>query len=312
MNYRKYGKSEKLVSEIGFGAWQLGNEKDWDGPKYEEAINLVHTAVELGCNFFDTAPNYAEGKSEMILGEALKDFNREKIVINTKVGHVPGLENGFDPYVIQKTIENSLKKLKTDYLDSVILHNPPLELLDQKSEQFKVLEKMKSEGLIKAYGASLDFSKEVDRLIERTYSEVVEILFNIFFQDVRKSFNKLKEKEYAVIVKVPLDSGWLTGKHNKNSRFTGIRSRWSVNDIERRAMLVEKVRKIKGENVSMVHEALSFILSYDAISTIAVGSKNIEQLKENLKASDIKMDIEKVKKYEELYDNEIAPNPLPW
>jgi aryl-alcohol dehydrogenase-like predicted oxidoreductase len=181
MNYRKYGKSEKLVSEIGFGAWQLGNDKDWDGPKYEEAINLVHTAVELGCNFFDTAPNYAEGKSEMILGEALKDFNREKIVINTKVGHVPGVENGFDPYVIQKTIENSLKKLKTDYLDSVILHNPPLELLDQKSEQFKVLEKMKSEGLIKAYGASLDFSKEVDRLIERTYSEVVEILFNIFF-----------------------------------------------------------------------------------------------------------------------------------
>lgn len=312
MNYRPYGKSGKMVSEIGFGAWQLGNDKDWNGPKYDESIRLVRKAFELGCNFFDTAPNYGEGRSELILGEALKVFDREKIVINTKVGHVPGVENGFDPDVIQQTIENSLKKLQTDYLDSVILHNPPLEFLDQKSAQFKVLEKMKSEGIIKAYGASLDYSHEVNKLIENTDSEVVEILFNIFFQDVRKSFDKLHEKKYAVIVKVPLDSGWLTGKYNKNSRFNDIRSRWSIKDIERRAELVEKVKKIKDEKTSMVHEALSFILSYDAISTIAVGVKNEEQLIENLKASEIKMDMEKLKMYEELYDKEIAPNPLPW
>ena len=245
MNYRPYGKSGKMVSEIGFGTWQLGNDKDWNGLKFEDAIELVHKAVELGCNFFDTAPNYAEGKSELILGEALKDFEREKIVINTKVGHVPGVENGFDPDVIQRTVENSLKKLQTDYLDSVILHNPPLEYLNQRSPQFKVLEKMKSEGLIRAYGVSLDYSHEVDKLVENTDSEIVEILFNIFFQDARKSFDKLRERKYAVIVKVPLDSGWLTGKYNKNSRFNGVRSRWSVEDIERRAELVEKVKKIK-------------------------------------------------------------------
>ncbi|KAF2955726.1 aldo/keto reductase [Marinitoga sp. 38H-ov] len=309
MNYRKY--LGKVVSEIGFGAWQLGNDKEWGGPKDSEAIKLVETAVELGCNFFDTAPNYAEGKSELILGEALKEFDREKIVINTKVGHVPGEKDGFAPEVIKKTVENSLKKLKTNYLDSVILHNPPIEMLDKNSQQFKVLKELKKSGLIKAYGASLDFSYEVDKLVENTDSEVVEILFNIFFQDVRKSFNKIREKGLAVIVKVPLDSGWLTGKYNKDSRFTGIRSRWSVEDIERRAKLIEKIKEIKG-NVSMVHEALSYILSYDVISTIAVGSKNIEQLKENLKASEIKMDKSKVKKYEELYEREIAINPLPW
>lgn len=312
MNYRPYGKIGKMVSEIGFGSWQLGNYKDWNGPKYDESIEIVHNTVELGCNFIDTAPNYGEGRSELILGEALKDFDREKIVINTKVGHVPGVANGFDPDVIQRTIETSLKKLRTDYLDSVILHNPPLEFLDQKSPQFKVLEKMKLEGIIKAYGASLDYSHEVNKLVENTDSEVVEILFNIFFQDVRKSFDKLYEKKYAVIVKVPLDSGWLTGKYNKNSCFNDIRSRWSEKDIERRAELVEKVRRIKDGEKSMVHEALSFILSYDVISTIAVGVKNVEQLKENLKASGIKMVTEKAKMYEELYDKEIAPNPLPW
>ena len=201
MNYRPYRKSGKMVSEIGFGAWQLGNDKDWNGPKYEVSIKLVQKAVELGCNFFDTAPNYGEGRSELILGEALKDFNREKIVINTKVGHMPGVENGFDPGVIQQTIENSLKKLQTDYLDSVILHNPPLELLDQKSSQFKVLEKMRSEGIIKAYGASLDYSHEVNKLVENTDSEVVEILFNIFFQNVRKVFTSLMKRNMLLLLK---------------------------------------------------------------------------------------------------------------
>jgi len=310
MNYRKY--LGKVVSEIGFGAWQLGNDKEWGGPKDSEAIKLVETAVELGCNFFDTAPNYAGGKSELILGEALSKFDREKLVINTKVGHVPGEKDGFAPEVIRKTVENSLKKLKTNYLDSVILHNPPYEMLDKNAPQFKVLEELKNEGLIKAYGASLDFSREVDKLIENTDSQVIEILFNIFFQDVRKSFDKIREKGLAVIVKVPLDSGWLSGKYNKDSRFTGIRSRWSVKDIERRAELIEKVKEIKSNDVSMVHEALSYILSYDVISTIAVGSKNIEQLKENLKASEIKMDKDIVKKYEELYEREIEINPLPW
>ncbi|MDN5324476.1 MAG: hypothetical protein PWP02_186 [Thermosipho sp. (in: thermotogales)] len=312
MNYRKYGNSGKMVSEIGFGAWQLGNKEEWNGPDEEQAINLVHEAVRLGCNFFDTAPNYGRGKSEVLLGKALNSYPREKLVINTKVGHVPGETNGFDYDVIIKTVENSLKKLQTDYLDSVILHNPPIEMLNQKSPQFKALERLKSEGLIKEYGASLDYSKEVELLLERTESNVVEILFNIFFQDVRKTFEKLEEKGMAVIVKVPLDSGWLTGKYNKDSKFEGIRSRWSKDVIERRAQLVEKIKKIKDSNIPMTIEALSFILSYDAISTIAVGVKNIEQLKENIKASDYKISLEKVKLYEKLYEQEIADNPLPW
>jgi len=114
---------------------------------------------------------------------------------------MPGVENGFDPGVIQQTIENSLKKLQTDYLDSVILHNPPLELLDQKSSQFKVLEKMRSEGIIKAYGASLDYSHEVNKLVENTDSEVVEILFNIFFQNVRKVFTSLMKRNMLLLLK---------------------------------------------------------------------------------------------------------------
>ncbi len=81
--------------------------------------------MKLGCNFLDTAPNYGMAKSDLILGQALKGYDRQSLVINTKVGHIPGEIDGFTPDVIRRTVENSLKKLLTDYLDSVILHNPP-------------------------------------------------------------------------------------------------------------------------------------------------------------------------------------------
>ncbi len=92
----------------------MGNKEDWNGPDEQEAIELVRTTVNLGCNFFDMAPNYGKGKSELILGQSLKGYDRQNLVINTKVGHISGEIDGFAPDVIRRTVENSLKKLKTD------------------------------------------------------------------------------------------------------------------------------------------------------------------------------------------------------
>ncbi|MBT3591679.1 MAG: aldo/keto reductase, partial [Candidatus Nitrosopelagicus sp.] len=96
MKYKKLGKSGIKVSEIGFGAWQLGNEKSWSAMTDKEAIKLVHTALDLGVNFFDTAPNYGMGSSERLLGAAFNNTSRDKVVINTKFGHTESGETNYN------------------------------------------------------------------------------------------------------------------------------------------------------------------------------------------------------------------------
>ena len=119
MNYRNLGNTGIKVPEIGFGAWQLGNTKDWAGQDEKESVKLVQEALEKGCNFFDTAPGYGGGKSEEILGIALKG-KREQAVISSKFGHHPD-GTDFSKDKIRMSLERSLKKLGTDYLDVLLL-----------------------------------------------------------------------------------------------------------------------------------------------------------------------------------------------
>ncbi|WP_018247624.1 aldo/keto reductase [Orenia marismortui] len=311
MNKRKLGNTELLVSEIGFGSWQLGNTKDWKGSTDQEAIELVHKAIEMGCNFFDTAPNYAGGKSEELLGKALKG-KRDEVVISTKFGHFADGTTDYDPSLLRNSVENSLRLLQTDYVDSVLLHNPPFEMLNDNSKHFEILEELKKEGKIKAYGASVDSSKEMLELINTTDSKVIEVMFNIFYQEPKKAFELAEENGVGLIVKVPLDSGWLTGKYDKNSSFKGIRSRWSPEVIRRRGELVEEIKDIKDEQTSMVHEALRFILGFSAVSTVIPGIRNMSQLESNLAATNKRMDSKQIKRYEDFYERHLAGNDLPW
>jgi len=311
MRNRNLGSTGLSVSEIGFGTWQLGNKKDWKGASKEEGIELVHQALELGCNFFDTAPNYGSGNSEKILGAALKD-KRDEVVISTKFGHFPDGSVDYDAELIRGSVKNSLKELETDYLDSLLLHNPPFEALTGATDHFDILEELKAEGKIKAYGASVDSSEEILAVINNSDAEVIEVMFNILYQEPRKVFAKAKAEGVGLIIKVPLDSGWLTGKYDKNSEFSGIRSRWSQDVIERRAQLVDEIREIKADKVAMVDEALRYILSYPEVSTVIPGIRNEKQLNQNLTANDNQLDSEAKKEYEEFYEENLADDQLPW
>ena len=181
MKYNNYLKSCPKVSEIGIGAWQLGESSDWESMSEKEAIELVNKALDLGVNFFDTAPNYGNGTSEIRLGKALKEIDRSKIVINTKFGHPATGGTNFESNSIRESLEGSLRRLQTDYVDSIIMHNPPCEYLDgNKTDHYEIFEKLKEEGKIKAYGASLDSYDEMKLLMETTGSKVIEAFFNIF------------------------------------------------------------------------------------------------------------------------------------
>ncbi|KHE71631.1 aldo/keto reductase [Halobacillus sp. BBL2006] len=311
MKKRSLGNTGIQVSEVGFGAWQLGNEKDWGKMTDDEAIHLVSTAMDAGSNFFDTAPNYGAGKSEELLGKAFKG-KRDQVVISSKCGHASNGEQTFEPDKMISSVEDSLRRLQTDYLDSLLLHNPPFSAMNGDSPQFEVLEKLKQEGKIRAYGASVDTGKEMYELLNQTESQVIEVMFNIFHQEPAEAIQAAENQGVGVITKVPLDSGWLTGKYDAMSRFSGIRSRWSVDEIERRGKLVEQVRHIVGNDISMVQAALKFILSYPEVSTIIPGAKDIQQFNQNIAASEGSLSTNVIKELKDLWAEEIKGSELSW
>jgi aryl-alcohol dehydrogenase-like predicted oxidoreductase len=311
MRYRSYGASDIPVSEIGFGAWQLGNQTDWSPMAHDDAIELVRTALADGCTFFDTAPGYGAGRSETLLGEALEG-RRAQVVINTKAGHPAEGGSDFSPDGIRRSVEASLTRLRTSYVDSVILHNPPAPDLHGDSPPMRTLEALKSEGVIRAYGASVDSQEDMATVLNTSGSEVLEVLFNIFFQDTGRLFPEARRRGVALIVKVPLDSGWLAGQYNETTRFTGVRARWTPSVIARRTQLVQSIGFVRGDGSSMTQAALRFILAHDAVTTVIPGARTVEQWKENASASDAVMARETVERLQRFWTEHLASDPLPW
>jgi aryl-alcohol dehydrogenase-like predicted oxidoreductase len=129
MEKRKVKKIQQEVSVLGFGGWQLGNTEFWGEMDFTTGVELVKEALDNGINFFDTAPGYASGNSERIIGEAVKEF-RDQVVINTKFGHNADGSSNFNVEYIEHAIDDSLNRLQTDYVDSVILHNPEFYILE--------------------------------------------------------------------------------------------------------------------------------------------------------------------------------------
>ena len=313
MKYNEFIKQAPLVSEIGLGAWQLGENSGWPSMSEKDAIDMVNKSVESGINFFDTAPNYGYGTSEMRLGKALKNYNRSNLIINTKFGHTASGDTNFNSDYIRESLEGSLHRLQLDYVDSFIIHNPPKEYLDGTlNAHYEILERLKDEGKIKTYGASLDTYDEIKLFIETTNCGVIEVFFNILHQDAARAFDLAQKKGIGVIAKIPLDSGWLSGKYNAESTFDDIRNRWTKKDIKTRAELIDKVRRIINKENNLAQTALSFCLAYESISTVIPGHTTIAQLESNLERINKPISRELVSKLEEFYQNEVKALNLPW
>jgi aryl-alcohol dehydrogenase-like predicted oxidoreductase len=313
MKYNRLISGAPPVSEIGLGAWQLGVNSGWRGLTESEAQYMIEKALNLGVIFFDTAPNYGLGTSESRLGKGLQAAQREKIVINTKFGHSDSGKINYQAGYIRTSLEGSLKRLKLDYVDSLIIHNPPFEYLDgNKNDHYEILERLKEEGKIRAYGASLDTAEEMNLLMNTTGSEVIEAFYNILHQDAAGAFDLARDKRVGIIAKIPLDSGWLTGKYDTQSRFTDIRSRWTQADIQNRAQLVEKIKQIIGPDMSLPSAALAFCLAQDAVSAVIPGNTSVTQLENNLESVETPLSKEIIDKLKSFYQEEVKALNLPW
>ncbi len=303
-------KTSKSFSRLGFGAWQLGNSEFWSPMTETEGIALVQKAIELNVRFFDTAPGYASGQSETILGKAIQN-HREDVFISSKFGHKADGTSDFSPISMESAVQESLMRLQTTYLDALLLHNPSMYILQGKTTHFQMMKSLQTKGLIRHYGVSIDSYDELKAVLESTDVEVIELLFNVFFQAPIPLFEEIKKRGILLVIKVPLDSGWLSGKYNQYSSFTGIRDRWDNATIQRRGTLVEELKRLCNDDV-LTRYALAFILSFDAVGVVIPGTHDVNHLLSNIEAVQYSLSPDLKEKMLTIYQTKLSKNPLPW
>jgi aryl-alcohol dehydrogenase-like predicted oxidoreductase len=308
---RPLGNTGIDVSEIGLGAWQF-TDPGWGGPTEEESVAIVDEAIRLGVTFIDTAPAYAGGKSEQTLGRALEG-RRDQVVLCTKFGYWPGAGPDYSADRIEESVEQSLTRLRTDHLDVLLIHSPPFEVMDGRTApHYRVLQRLVDSGVIRAYGVSgqADTSEEIRRIVETTGSQAIEIRYNALYQEPEVAFEQAAAASVGLIVKVPLESGWLSGKYDASSRFDdGPRSRWSTEEIAERAKLVQEFESLLPAGRSTAHGALQHILAQPQVSTVIPGTKSLAQLRDNVAATEATLPEQTVEAIRMLGQSQSA---LPW
>lgn len=298
MKYRKLGKTGFEISEISLGTWQVGGKwgDDFSHPNAEKILN---TAVDSGINFIDTADVYGDGESEKAVGKFVKSRS-ERILVATKCGRQlnPHTNEAYQPAVLRKFVENSLKNMGLETLDLIQLHCPPTEVY-YRPEIFELFDRLKDEGKILNLGISVEKVEEALKGIEFDNVTTVQIIFNTFRQrPAELFFEQAKKKNVGVIVRVPLASGLLTGKFSKQSTFTAGDHRnfnrngemfdkgetFSGIDYETGLAAVEELKALFPNQTNLAPVALKWILGYDAVSTIIPGASRPEQVLANIDA----------------------------
>ncbi len=311
MNYRKLGQTGLDVSEIGFGTWGIGGNAygHVDDTVSKKALQV---ALETGINFFDTADLYGNGHSEEILGDVFSHC-RDKVIITTKGGMLPhttfDMPQDFSSRHIEQAIGDSLKRLRTDYIDLYLLHSPSLEDLRQNKDLFQVLETMQSVGKIKSYGISTRTPQDAVRAVDEFRFRVVEVNFNMIDQRALDSgfFDLAKADNIGVIVRTPLTFGYLTGKLHGDEQFKGVdhRANWPKNQLERWAQapqLFSFLYEQKKRTPAQV--AIRFCLDFSAVSTVIPGMMNTDEVMENAAVSQmIRLTDEEMKQIHTIYKN---------
>jgi aryl-alcohol dehydrogenase-like predicted oxidoreductase len=149
-------------------------------------------------------------------------------------------------------------------------------------------------------------------VVETTKSKALEVFYNALYQEPRGAFAQAQESGVGLIVKVPLDSGWLSGRYRGDSRFDDVRARWSPEVLARRGVLIEKFAALVPEGMSLAHAALLYTLAHPAISTTIPGAKSVAQALDNFAAADRELPAEVVRAIDDLWEREIKSDPLPW
>jgi aryl-alcohol dehydrogenase-like predicted oxidoreductase len=297
MKYRKLGRTNWEISEIGYGMWGMAG---WTGSDDKESMEALQLAVDLGCNFFDTAWGYGRGKSEGLLGELIRSNKGKKIFTATKMPpknfQWPSkreftLEDCFPPDHIEKYVEWSLKNAGLDSFDLMQFHTWEDSWLDDERGINKMLD-LKKQGLFHAIGISMNRWEPWNgvRAVKSGLIDTVQVIYNIFDQNPKDElFPACREMNVGVIARVPFDEGTLTGTLRKDSKWPQGDWRNTYFVPENLIPSVEHADALKPllpEGMTMPEVALRFILGEPTVSTIIPGMRKSLHVKSNLAASD--------------------------
>jgi len=317
---RRLGKTGRDVSEVGFGAWAIGGS--WGETDDSVSLAAMGAAVDAGVTFFDTADVYGDGRSERLIATLLQERS-EPLVVATKFGRRVPLDLANYTYEnLRSWLDRSRENLGVETVDLVQLHCPPWETYYTPAV-FEACDRLVEEGLVHAYGVSVEKVEEALKAIEYSGVSTVQIIFNIFRQrPAELFFEQARRRDVGVIVRVPLASGLLTGKFNRESSFASDDHRafnrhgerfdagetFSGVDFELGLEVVEELRKLVPEGATLAQLALRWILGFEAVSTVIPGAKTPEQARANAAAADLPpLPEDSLRTITALYRERIAP-----
>ncbi|HVF67436.1 MAG TPA: aldo/keto reductase [Pyrinomonadaceae bacterium] len=298
MRYRRFGRTGWEVSEMGYGMWGMGG---WSGSDDEESMNSLQRAVDLGCNFFDTAWAYGEGRSEALLGRLVRANPDGKLYTATKVPpknrQWPSrtgtpLEEVFPADYIEEYVHGSLKNSGLESFDLMQFHVWE-DAWTEDERWSKKMDELRSQGLVRAVGISINRWEPENgvRAVRSGLVDAVQVIYNIFDQNPEDElFPACADMDVAVIARVPFDEGTLTGTLTKESRWPEGDWRNTYFVAENLIPSVERADALKPvaerAGLSMPEMALRFILSNPTVSTIIPGMRKIRNVETNAAASD--------------------------
>lgn len=299
MEMRRFGKSGRMVTEIGLGTWQLGTR--WGDPfNHEEAMKILQATYDSGITLIDTADIYNNGNSEKTIGEFIK-AHPDHFYIVTKCGRGlnPHTAEGYTAEAMEKFIDGSLERLGLERLDMVLLHCPPSPVF-RNAELFEGLDKIVKKGKIAGYGVSIEKVSEGLDALDFNIS-AIEVIYNMFrLKPEEQLFPKAKQKDVAILARVPLASGLLTGKYTKDTKF-GAKDHRTYNrhgesfdkgetfsgvDYETGLRAVEELKALFKTD-DLAPYALRWILMNDAVSAVIPGASRKDQIVSNIRAAEL-------------------------
>ncbi len=297
MNYRRFGRLGWMVSEIGYGMWGMAG---WTGSDDQESIQSLQRAIELGCNFFDTAWAYGQGHSERLLGQLIANNFQTKLYAATKIPpknlkwpsrREYTLDDCFPPDHIEEYVHKSLMNLGVQTIDLMQFHTWEDSWL-QDERLARTMEELHRQGLVRAWGISINRWEPWNgvQAVRSGLFDAVQVIYNIFDQNPEDElFPACVEMDVAVIARVPFDEGTLTGTLTKDSKWPegDWRNTYFVPEnlipsVER----AEALKKVLPEGMTMPEMALRFILSNPTVSTTIPGMRKLRHVEENIAASD--------------------------
>jgi aryl-alcohol dehydrogenase-like predicted oxidoreductase len=300
MHYRTLGRTGLKVSEVGFGAWAIGGpaklgdvEIGWGEVDDAMSLRAIEAAYDAGVTFFDTADVYGAGRSEVLIGKALK-YQRDRVVIATKVGNrtTAGGEwvKDFSKQWITEAIEASLTRLGMNYVDLYQLHSGT-DTAQYRDETFEALNALKAAGKIRYYGISVGPGAHGPWVIRNTPADTIQVVYNMLEREPEVELLPLaQECGIGIIARVPLASGFLTGKFTPDARFAPNDHRSRNYPPEKLRGTLARVAKLRfltdGKAKTLGQAALQYCLAHPAVSAVIPGAKTPEQACANAAASD--------------------------